>query len=46
MIGPEGDFTSDEIAMALQAGYTPVSLGNNRLRTETAAMVAVSIMNL
>ncbi len=46
MIGPEGDFTSDEIAMALQVGYTPVSLGNNRLRTETAAMVAVSIMNL
>ncbi len=46
LIGPEGDFTSDEIAMALQAGYTPVSLGINRLRTETAAMVAVTIMNI
>ncbi|MEO5983935.1 MAG: RsmE family RNA methyltransferase [Ferruginibacter sp.] len=46
LIGPEGDFTADEIAIALKAGYTPVSLGNNRLRTETAGMVAVSIMNI
>lgn len=40
LIGPEGDFSTDEIALALQNDYTPVSLGNSRLRTETAAIVA------
>lgn len=40
MIGPEGDFSPDEIAWALQKGYKPVSLGNARLRTETAGLVA------
>src|SRR5690554_5477202 len=40
LIGPEGDFSTDEIALALQKGFTPVSLGNSRLRTETAAVVA------
>lgn len=41
LIGPEGDFSSKEIAMALSKGYAPISLGENRLRTETAAIVAV-----
>jgi 16S rRNA (uracil1498-N3)-methyltransferase len=40
LIGPEGDFSEDEIRLALQHNYTPVSLGNNRLRTETAGVVA------
>lgn len=40
MIGPEGDFSSDEITQALEHGWIPVSLGNTRLRTETAAVVA------
>lgn len=40
MIGPEGDFSSQEIAQALDHGWIPVSLGNSRLRTETAAVVA------
>ncbi len=40
LIGPEGDFTKDEIQLALQAGYIPVSLGNSRLRTETAGLYA------
>lgn len=40
LIGPEGDFSSKEIELALANGYVPVSLGNTRLRTETAAVVA------
>lgn len=40
LIGPEGDFSEQEISMALNAGFLPVSLGNSRLRTETAAVVA------
>lgn len=40
LIGPEGDFSSKEIKTALEKGYLPVSLGNTRLRTETAAVVA------
>lgn len=40
LIGPEGDFSADEVAAATQAGFIPVSLGNARLRTETAALVA------
>ena len=43
-IGPEGDFTPDEIALALKEGFQPVSLGNTRLRTETAGMVAASLL--
>lgn len=39
LIGPEGDFSSEEIAMALRNDFVPVSLGNSRLRTETAAIV-------
>ena len=48
LIGPEGDFTPEEIHLALTSGYTPVSLGSNRLRTETAALagsVTFSIIN-
>lgn len=40
LIGPEGDFSSKEIKLALDNNYTPVSLGTTRLRTETAAIVA------
>ena len=46
LIGPEGDFSPAEIEMALKAGFKPISLGPSRLRTETAAIVAVHIMNL
>ena len=41
LIGPEGDFEETEITAALAAGCAPVSLGNARLRTETAALAAV-----
>ncbi len=44
MIGPEGDFSPEEVAAALAAGYREISLGDQRLRTETAAVVAVSIV--
>ena len=40
LIGPEGDFTTEEINICLEAGFKPVSLGTNRLRTETAGVVA------
>ncbi len=40
LIGPEGDFSNKEIALAIENNYIPVSLGNTRLRTETAAVVA------
>ena len=40
LIGPEGDFSEKEIQLALTNNYIPVSLGNTRLRTETAAIVA------
>ncbi|RZK57673.1 MAG: 16S rRNA (uracil(1498)-N(3))-methyltransferase [Pedobacter sp.] len=40
LIGPEGDFTRAELDIALQNGYKPVTLGNTRLRTETAALAA------
>ncbi|MBL4745127.1 MAG: 16S rRNA (uracil(1498)-N(3))-methyltransferase [Flavobacteriaceae bacterium] len=41
LIGPEGDFSTKEIALALLHKYIPVSLGTSRLRTETAGIVAV-----
>lgn len=44
LIGPEGDFTQEEIQLALKNGYQPVSLGNTRLRAETAAVVASSLL--
>ena len=40
LIGPEGDFSEKEIALALDNNFIPVSLGNTRLRTETAAIIA------
>jgi 16S rRNA (uracil1498-N3)-methyltransferase len=40
LIGPEGDFSKQEIEEAIKNGYHPISLGENRLRTETAALVA------
>ena len=46
LIGPEGDFSEREVEQALQSGFTPVSLGNSRLRTETAAVVACHTCNL
>jgi 16S rRNA (uracil1498-N3)-methyltransferase len=45
-IGPEGDFTPEEIELALQAGIQPLGLGHTRLRTETAAMVACVLFNI
>ncbi len=44
LIGPEGDFTTTEINFALQKGYLPTSLGDTRLRTETAGVVAASLL--
>lgn len=46
LIGPEGDFSKKEIAMAREEGFAPVSLGNSRLRTETAGLVACHTLNL
>lgn len=46
MIGPEGDFSPEEIEKAIQNNFIPVSLGTARLRTETAGMVACHIVNL
>jgi len=45
LIGPEGDFTPAEISLCLDAGLEPVSLGKNRLRTETAGLYACTIFN-
>lgn len=44
LIGPEGDFTKDEIEAALKNSYVPVSLGQTRLRTETAGIVAAILL--
>lgn len=44
LIGPEGDFSEEEISLAVKNGYVPVSLGRNRLRTETAALVACTVV--
>lgn len=46
LIGPEGDFTPDEIAATLSAGYTAVTMGDNRLRTETAALVGCDTIHI
>lgn len=46
LIGPEGDFSSEEITMAQRRGFEPISLGENRLRTETAALVACHTLAL
>ncbi|MFP4041709.1 MAG: 16S rRNA (uracil(1498)-N(3))-methyltransferase [Bacteroidales bacterium] len=46
LIGPEGDFSYEEIQTAISEGYKAVSLGSSRLRTETAGVVACSIVNM
>lgn len=46
LIGPEGDFSMEEVQKAEAAGFRAISLGKSRLRTETAALVAVHTMNL
>lgn len=46
LIGPEGDFSKDEVEKAVSSGFVPVSLGESRLRTETAGVVACSTVAL
>ncbi|MGJ8738865.1 16S rRNA (uracil(1498)-N(3))-methyltransferase [Zobellia laminariae] len=46
LIGPEGDFSQNEISNAYEKGFLPVSLGEYRLRTETAAIVACTTVNM
>lgn len=46
LIGPEGDFTSEEIQLALSHGFKPVSIGSTRLRTETAAVTGAAWLML
>jgi 16S rRNA (uracil1498-N3)-methyltransferase len=46
LIGPEGDFSDGEIGVAMQAGFVAVTLGENRLRSETAAVAAAAVLKL
>lgn len=46
LIGPEGDFSPEEIEMALKQGFEPISLGESRLRTETAALAACHTLHV
>lgn len=46
LIGPEGDFSDNEVELAIKNSYTGINLGNNRLRTETAALTACIAVNL
>lgn len=46
LIGPEGDFSEEEVALAEANGFIPISLGRSRLRTETAALVACHILQM
>ena len=46
LIGPEGDFSEEEVNMATEKGFIPISLGNSRLRTETAGVAACHTVNL
>lgn len=46
LVGPEGDFSIDEVKLAIANGYGSVSLGTSRLRTETAGLMAVAMSNL
>jgi len=46
LIGPEGDFSTEEVKLAINEGFIPISLGDARLRTETAALVACHTVNL
>lgn len=45
LIGPEGDFSGEEVSLAIAKGFVPVSLGSSRLRTETAGLVACCLIN-
>ena len=46
LIGPEGDFSLEEVRMAMAMGYKSITLGNSRLRTETAGLMAVAMAQL
>ena len=46
LIGPEGDFSPEEVELAKKLGFLPISLGKSRLRTETAGIVACHTVNL
>jgi len=46
LIGPEGDFSPEEVEYALKNGFKEISLGTNRLRTETAGVVVCTMFNL
>lgn len=46
LIGPEGDFSEEEVKKAINKGFIPISLGKSRLRTETAALVACHTLHL
>lgn len=46
LIGPEGDFSEEEIQLAIENGYVPISLGDQRLRTETAALASVHTIHI
>jgi 16S rRNA (uracil1498-N3)-methyltransferase len=46
LIGPEGDFSPTEISAAIELGYKPVTLGDTRLRTETAGVVAATLLSI
>lgn len=46
LIGPEGDFSEDEVLLAINNGYIPISLGDQRLRTETAALASVHTVHI
>lgn len=46
LIGPEGDFSEEEVKKAIERGFQPISLGKTRLRTETACLVAVHTVNI
>ena len=46
IIGPEGDFTTEEVKMAVEKGFVPVTLGDFRLRTETAAIYSIAAVRI
>lgn len=46
LVGPEGDFSVDEVELAVSSGFEPITLGNSRLRTETAGLMAVAMAQI
>ena len=46
LIGPEGDFSPEEVRLAVECGFEEITLGTQRLRTETAAVVAVTMVSV